>query len=155
MPIQAVAQPNPCRVGLVLSGGGARAASHIGVLKVLEREKIPIDCIAATSFGSLIGGFYSIGYSAADLESLFANQDWDSIFSDAPQRSLTRLIDRRNARYQGQSVPVLFEEKVKGRWRGRTPTNKLVFVESETDLRGRVLPVTITWTGPWSMQGKV
>jgi tRNA-2-methylthio-N6-dimethylallyladenosine synthase len=57
-----------------------------------------------------------------------------------------------NARYLGQAVDVLFEEKVKGRWKGRTPTNKLVFVESEDDLRGRVIPVTVTWTGPWSMQ---
>ncbi|MBL6982498.1 MAG: tRNA (N6-isopentenyl adenosine(37)-C2)-methylthiotransferase MiaB, partial [Anaerolineales bacterium] len=44
-------------------------------------------------------------------------------------------------------------EKVRGRWRGRTPTNKLVFVETDKDLRGKTLPVTITWTGPWSMQG--
>lgn len=50
---------------------------------------------------------------------------------------------------------MLFEDQVKGRWRGRTPTNKLVFVESEENLRGQVVPVTITWTGPWSMQGQV
>lgn len=60
-----------------------------------------------------------------------------------------------NARYLGQKVEVLFEEKIKGRWKGRTPTNKLVFVESEEDLRGRILPVTITWTGPWSMLGRI
>lgn len=60
-----------------------------------------------------------------------------------------------NARYLGKKVEVLFEEKVKGRWKGRTPTNKLVFVESEEDLRGRILPVTITWTGPWSMLGRI
>jgi len=59
-----------------------------------------------------------------------------------------------NSRYLGQQVEVLFEEKVKGRWKGRTPTNKLVFVESDDDLRGKVLPVTITWTGPWSMQAR-
>ncbi|MCJ7701839.1 MAG: MiaB/RimO family radical SAM methylthiotransferase [Anaerolineales bacterium] len=60
-----------------------------------------------------------------------------------------------NAQYQGEFVDVLFEEKVKGRWRGRTPTNKLVFVESSQDLQGLVVPVTITWTGPWSMQGRL
>ena len=65
-----------------------------------------------------------------------------------------RIVGEINARLLGQKVEVLFEEKVKGRWRGRTPTNKLVFVESEQDLRGRVLPLTITWTGPWSMQGR-
>jgi len=54
----------------------------------------------------------------------------------------------------GEPVKVLFEEKVKGRWRGRTPTNKLVFVESDDDLSGKVLPVQITWTGPWSMQAR-
>jgi tRNA-2-methylthio-N6-dimethylallyladenosine synthase len=57
-----------------------------------------------------------------------------------------------NARYLGEQVEVLFEEKVRGRWRGRTPTNKLVFVESDENLRGQVRRVTVTWTGPWSMQ---
>lgn len=60
-----------------------------------------------------------------------------------------------NAAYLGETVEVLFEEKVRGRWRGRTPTNKLVFVESESDLSGKVLPVQITWTGPWSMQARL
>lgn len=56
--------------------------------------------------------------------------------------------------YQNQIVPVLFEEKSKkGRWRGRTETNKLVFVESQDELRGKLLPVQIDWTGPWSMLG--
>lgn len=58
-----------------------------------------------------------------------------------------------HARLLGQTVAVLFEEKAKKRWRGRTSTNKLVFVETEQNLRGQVLPVTITWTGPWSMIG--
>ena len=58
-----------------------------------------------------------------------------------------------NARYLGEVVPVLFEEKVRGRWRGRTPTYKQVFVESDEDLRGQTRQVTITWAGPWSMQG--
>jgi tRNA-2-methylthio-N6-dimethylallyladenosine synthase len=63
-----------------------------------------------------------------------------------------RVVTEINKKYLGQTVEVLFEEKVKNRWRGRTPTNKLVFVESENDLRGKVLSVTVTWTGPWSMQ---
>ena len=59
-----------------------------------------------------------------------------------------------HATYKNQSVPVLFEEKSKkGRWRGHTETNKLVFAESEQDLRGQLLNVTIDWTGPWSMLG--
>ncbi len=58
-----------------------------------------------------------------------------------------------NARHLGETVPVLFEEKSRGRWRGRTPTNKLVFVESDLNLLGEEPLVRITWTGPWSMIG--
>lgn len=65
------------------------------------------------------------------------------------------IADEINARYLGETVEVLFEEKVRGRWKGRTETNKLVFVESQESLRGKLLPVTITWTGPWSMQGRL
>jgi tRNA-2-methylthio-N6-dimethylallyladenosine synthase len=64
-----------------------------------------------------------------------------------------QIVADINARYLGERVEVLFEQKVKGRWKGRTPTNKLVFVESDQDLHGRSLPVRITWSGPWSMQG--
>jgi tRNA-2-methylthio-N6-dimethylallyladenosine synthase len=64
-----------------------------------------------------------------------------------------KIATEINARYLGERVPVLFEEKVKGRWKGRTETNKLVFVESDRDLTGALLAVQITWTGPWSMQG--
>lgn len=60
-----------------------------------------------------------------------------------------------NARLFGKTISVLFEEKVKGRWKGRTPTNKLVFVESDEELRGKLLPVQITWIGPWSMQASL
>jgi tRNA-2-methylthio-N6-dimethylallyladenosine synthase len=66
-----------------------------------------------------------------------------------------RIVGEINAAYLGKKVEVLFEDKVKGRWRGRTPTNKLVFVESDRELRGQVLPVTVTWTGPWSMQARI
>jgi tRNA-2-methylthio-N6-dimethylallyladenosine synthase len=62
------------------------------------------------------------------------------------------IVAEINKKYLGQTVEVLFEDKVKNRWRGRTPTNKLVFLESDEDLKGKVLPVTVTWTGPWSMQ---
>ena len=66
-----------------------------------------------------------------------------------------RIAADIHARLLGENIEVLFEEKVKGRWRGRTPTNKLVFIESQDDLRGQVLPVQITWTGPWSMQARL
>ena len=59
-----------------------------------------------------------------------------------------------HSKLMGETVEVLFEDKIKGRWRGRTPTNKLVFMESDEDLRGQIRPVQITWTGPWSMQAR-
>jgi tRNA-2-methylthio-N6-dimethylallyladenosine synthase len=65
------------------------------------------------------------------------------------------VMRKIHARYLGQTVPILFEEKQKKRWKGRTPTNKLVFVESDADLRGQILPVKVTWTGPWSMLGEL
>jgi len=60
-----------------------------------------------------------------------------------------------NQNYLGKKVEVLFEDQLRGRWKGRTTTNKLVFVESEDSLLGQILPVLITWTGPWSMQGRL
>jgi tRNA-2-methylthio-N6-dimethylallyladenosine synthase len=60
-----------------------------------------------------------------------------------------------NATYLGQTTEVLFEGQRKGRWQGRTPTNKIVFVETDHDLMGAVTPVEITWTGPWSMQARL
>ncbi len=66
-----------------------------------------------------------------------------------------KIATEINAAYLGETVEVLFEEQVRGRWKGRTATNKLVFVESERSLRGEILPVTITWAGPWSMLGKI
>jgi len=65
-----------------------------------------------------------------------------------------RVATEIAARYLGEKVEVLFEEKVKGRWKGRTTTNKLVFIEAEGNLTGQVLPARITWAGPWSMQGE-
>ncbi len=65
------------------------------------------------------------------------------------------IVTEINKNYLGQTVEVLFEDKVKNRWKGRTPTNKLIFVESDEDLKGKIVPVTVTWTGPWSMQANL
>ncbi len=65
------------------------------------------------------------------------------------------IADRINQRLLGEIVEVLFEEQVRGRWRGRTPANKLVFVQSDRDLRGQLRQVRITWAGPWSMQASL
>ena len=70
------------KVGLVLGGGGAKGAAAIGILKELEREKIPVDYIAGTSIGAIIGGLYAQGYRAHDLEKLFRSQNWLALLAD-------------------------------------------------------------------------
>ncbi len=74
------------KVGIVLSGGGAKGVAHIGVLKVLEKAGIPVDVIVGTSMGSIVGGLYSIGYSADQLDSLVRVQDWMFLLSDKTNR---------------------------------------------------------------------
>ncbi|MBS0321015.1 MAG: patatin-like phospholipase family protein [Proteobacteria bacterium] len=78
-------KPRP-RIGLVLSGGGARGLTHVGVLHVLEQMRIPIDYIAATSMGSIVGGLYASGMSSAELEKQVRSMDWPLMFSDRPPR---------------------------------------------------------------------
>ena len=74
------------RIGVVLSGGGARGAAHIGVLRALEDLRVPIDCIAATSMGALVGGTYASGISPDDMERRLLSVDWKDIFNDRPPR---------------------------------------------------------------------
>jgi NTE family protein len=75
------------RIGLVLSGGGARGAAHIGVLKVLEEMKVPIDAIAGTSMGAVVGGLYASGLTAKEIESVMTSVNWTDAFRDTPPRS--------------------------------------------------------------------
>jgi len=74
------------RIGLVLSGGGARGLTHIGVLKVLERERIPVDLIAGTSMGAIIGGLYASGMDASRLEQELLQLDWAQVFASRVDR---------------------------------------------------------------------
>ena len=86
------------RIGLVLAGGGARGAAHIGVLKVLERERIPIDYIAGTSMGSIVGGMYAAGMPPEEIERQMVAVDWDGVFQDKvnrEDRSYRRKTDDR------------------------------------------------------------
>jgi len=78
--------PRP-RIGLVLSGGGARGLAHVGVLKVLDELHVPVDAIAGTSMGAVIGGLYASGMTAAEIDALVRSVDWNSAFSDRPPRS--------------------------------------------------------------------
>lgn len=79
---------NTFRIGLALSGGGAKGFAHIGVLKVLKEANIPIDVVTGTSMGAIVGGLYSIGYTPAQLEDLTQEKDWQAIFDDRPARGL-------------------------------------------------------------------
>ena len=74
------------RIGLVLGGGGARGAAHVGVLRVLEELRIPIDCVAGTSMGSVVGGLYASGMDANEIEREIRAVDWDDLFLDDPAR---------------------------------------------------------------------
>ncbi|MBL8258682.1 MAG: patatin-like phospholipase family protein [Candidatus Competibacteraceae bacterium] len=75
------------RIGLALGGGGARGIAHIGVLKLLEEMRVPIDCIAGTSMGSIIGGLYASGMSVEQMSATLQEIDWPQVFSDGPPRA--------------------------------------------------------------------
>jgi NTE family protein len=84
---QAAADTSRPKIGLVLGGGGARGAAHIGVLEILEELRIPVDCIAGTSMGALIAGAYATGLTPAMMRKEMAEADWDTMFSDIPDFS--------------------------------------------------------------------
>lgn len=69
------------KVAVVLGGGGAKGVAHIGVLKVLEEAGIPIDIVAGTSMGAIVGGLYAIGYSPDEIKRMVELQDWDMLLS--------------------------------------------------------------------------
>jgi NTE family protein len=95
----ALARPT---IGLVLGGGGARGAAHIGVLEVLERLQVPVDCVAGTSFGALVAGAWAAGVSPAEMRRAMAAADWDDMFRDNP--AYTEL-NYRNKRLQQRYLP--------------------------------------------------
>ncbi|MGB5722039.1 MAG: patatin-like phospholipase family protein [Woeseiaceae bacterium] len=98
------------RVGLVLGGGGARGAAHIGVLKELERQRIPVDVITGTSMGAIVGGLYASGMTAAELEELVGSLDWAGALTDKPDRE--DLSFRR--KQDDAEFPIDFELGVRG-----------------------------------------
>jgi NTE family protein len=94
-PAKGKAQQRP-RIGLVLGGGGARGAAHIGILKVLEEHKVPVHAIAGTSVGAIIGGMYASGMTVADIEREILAIDWREVFTDdtlRPDLSFRRKED--------------------------------------------------------------
>ena len=83
------------KVGVVLSGGGAKGMAHIGVLKVLEKAGIPVDIVTGTSIGSIVGGLYAIGYNAHSLDSMVRTQDWTYVITDKEDLRNQSLLDRK------------------------------------------------------------
>ena len=84
------------KIGVVLSGGGAKGFAHVGVLKVLEEAGIPIDYIAGTSMGAVVGGLYAVGYSADMIDSLIQIQDWNKLMRDVVERENIPMVQRNN-----------------------------------------------------------
>lgn len=114
------------RVAVVLSGGGAKGTAHIGALRVIEEAGIPVDMVVGTSMGSIIGGLYAIGYTPAQLDSIFMAQDWVTLLSDKTGRDALTLQDKEQGSRYILSIP-FFEKPqdaigggvVKGRNIGR------------------------------------
>jgi NTE family protein len=88
--------PTRLKVGLALSGGGAKGAAHVGVLRYLEANHIAVDYIAGTSIGAYVGGLYALGYSADDIENIMLNLDWNSGFDDAVPRQALNYHDKQD-----------------------------------------------------------
>lgn len=93
------------KVGLVLSGGGAKGAAHIGVLKYIEEAGIPIDYIAGTSMGSIVGGMYALGYTSDEILDVISSVDWDRLISNKVDRRKTSFEGKQEKRTQVFSLP--------------------------------------------------
>ena len=96
------------KIGLALSGGGARGLAQIGILKVLEKENIPIDYMAGTSIGGIVGGLYAAGFKAAELEKIALVNNWTELLKDTPSR-LSLLFSQRE-----ESQGILFQFRFDG-----------------------------------------
>lgn len=93
------------KIGLVLSGGGAKGFAHIGVLKVLEQAGVKIDYIGGTSMGAVVGGLYSSGYNATQIDSIFANTNFDELLKDYIPRTTKSFYEKRNDELYAISLP--------------------------------------------------
>ncbi|MXR36896.1 patatin-like phospholipase family protein [Craterilacuibacter sinensis] len=98
----AQAEAPPPRIGLVLGGGGARGAAHLGVLEVLERLRVPVDCIAGTSMGALVAGAYASGVTPQTMKNEMAAANWSDMFQDNPTFS---ELSYRNKRISQRFLP--------------------------------------------------
>lgn len=93
------------KIGLVLSGGGAKGLAHIGVLKVLEEAGVKIDYIGGTSMGAIIGGLYATGYNATQIDSIIESTNFGNILNDYIPRSSKNFYEKRNDELYALSLP--------------------------------------------------
>lgn len=131
---QAAEEARRPRIGLVLGGGGARGAAHIGILEVLEKMRVPVDCVAGTSMGALVAGTWAAGMSPAVMRQQLADADWNDMFLDNPEyaemsprnKALSRRflpgsesgVGANGVRYQsavvaGQKIKLFFNQLVR------------------------------------------
>lgn len=99
------------KVGVVLGGGGAKGVAHIGVLRVLEEAGIPVDYVAGTSMGAIVGGLYAIGYAPAEIDTMVLEQDWTMLLSDRIKRNSLTFPEKENAERYILSLPFGREKK--------------------------------------------
>lgn len=93
------------KIGLVLSGGGARGAAHVGVIRLIEEMQLPVDYVTGTSMGAIIGALYATGYTADEIDSLLMIQDWKTLLSnDVPRKIQPYALRRAKKRHQ-LSIP--------------------------------------------------
>jgi NTE family protein len=130
------------RIGLVLSGGGARGLAHIGVLKVLERERVPVDVIAGTSMGAIVGGLYASGMKADDIERELKRIDWVRLFATRVSRQ--QLSQRRKE--EDFELATAIELGISSDGEFRAPQGAVSSRGLETLLRRFTLPVQGTGT---------
>lgn len=97
-------------VALVLSGGGAKGAAHVGVIKYLEENKVPVDLVVGTSVGGLVGGFYALGYDSNFLDSLIRNMDWDKALSDVIPREYKSYANIKYKERYALSFPFFYPQ---------------------------------------------
>ncbi|GGH36691.1 patatin [Mangrovimonas yunxiaonensis] len=102
---QPASQAPPKKIGLVLSGGGAKGLAHIGVLKVIDSLGIKVDYVAGTSMGSIIGALYASGYSGKDIDSIFEGVDFDKIINDELPRKAKTFYERDNSEKYAITLP--------------------------------------------------
>lgn len=131
----AAPDPDRPRVGLVLSGGGARGLSHVGVLKVLEEARIPVDLIVGTSMGAIVGGLYASGMDATELEREVLAIDWGNVFE---RREPRQLLSQRRKDEDFELSPLLQLGFRDGEF--RLPTGAVSTRELEMLLRRYTLP---------------